>query len=120
VTNTRMRSATQKFLQCNPITGVCSPHLGKRKRGMNLAARSIAMLIHFKAERGARCDDCGNPHTMMHIWAQHLDRSVNLCVGCFRALTKALSQASAKLQVGEQSDIVRKHKGVVLFRRDHP
>jgi hypothetical protein len=113
-------SATEKFLRANPKLGSAWPVLAKDSRGMNLAQHSIAMLIHFNAERGAACDDCGNPHTMMHMWVRHLDRSVNLCLFCFRALTKALSQASGKLGVDDQLGIGRAHEGVVVLRRDHP
>ena len=78
------------------------------------------MLIHFNAESGAGCDDCGNPRTMMHMSMRDLDCSVNLCIACFGALRKALNQASRKLEVDATFGIRRAHKGVVVLRRDHP
>jgi hypothetical protein len=62
------------------------------------------MFIHFYADREVRCDDCGNLHSMMHMSLKLSDRSVNLCVPCFRALTKALSRAARKLGVDAQLD----------------
>jgi ribosomal protein S14 len=54
------------------------------------------MFIHFNSDKGA-CDDCGNPHTIMHMSVMHLDRSVNLCKACFRALAQAMGHASKKI-----------------------
>jgi ribosomal protein S14 len=55
------------------------------------------MFIHFNSDKGA-CDDCGNPHTIMHMSVMHLDRSVNLCRACFWALAQAMGHASKKIK----------------------
>jgi len=58
------------------------------------------MLIHFSAVKEAKCDDCGISPTIMHMSIRSSDRSVNLCVACFKALANALMQASRKLRIG--------------------
>jgi ribosomal protein S14 len=55
------------------------------------------MFIHFNSEKDAECADCGNSHTIMHILPEHMDRSIHLCVACFRALAEAMSHASKKI-----------------------
>ena len=77
------------------------------------------MFIHFNAESGAGCDDCGNPRTIMYMSMRDLDRSINLCIACFGALRKALNQASRKLEVDAPVGMRRAHKGVAVLRRDH-
>jgi hypothetical protein len=40
------------------------------------------MFIHFDSSDGEQCDNCGTPHTIMHMSTGHRDRSINLCLGC--------------------------------------
>jgi len=57
------------------------------------------MLIHFNSDPAAECDNCGTSDTIMHMSTQHPDRSVSLCIACFRVLLQALGAASEKLRV---------------------
>jgi hypothetical protein len=57
------------------------------------------MFIHFNSEQSSICDICGTPKTMMHMSVMSSDRSLNLCVGCLRALFQALTHASTKLKL---------------------
>jgi hypothetical protein len=60
------------------------------------------MFIHFDSSDGEECDNCGTPHTIMHMSTG--DRSVNLCLGCFSALAQVLGHASKKLRLGGNSE----------------
>jgi len=57
------------------------------------------MFIHFDSSDGEECDNCGTPHTIMHMSTGHRDRSVNLCLGCLSALVQVLGHASKKLRL---------------------
>jgi len=63
------------------------------------------MFIHFDSYKGAGCDDCGNPRTIMHMSVKRLDRSVNLCIACFWALAQAIRHASNKLPSDDRARI---------------
>jgi hypothetical protein len=65
----------------------------------------IEVFIHFNLDKGA-CDDCGNPHTIMHMSAMHLDRSVNLCKACFWALAQAMDHASKKINPPQLGTVI--------------
>jgi hypothetical protein len=56
----------------------------------------MGMFIHFNTEKGAECDHCGNPSTIMHMSVKPLDRSINFCVVCFGGLAQAIKHASKR------------------------
>jgi hypothetical protein len=62
------------------------------------------MFIHFDSSVGEECDNCGRPHTIMHMSTGHRDRSINLCLGCVSALAQVLGHASKKLRLGGYSE----------------
>ena len=57
------------------------------------------MFIHFDSDKGAECDNCGTPGTIMHMSVVRVDQSVNLCRVCFGAMAQAFSRASEKLKI---------------------
>jgi hypothetical protein len=59
------------------------------------------MFIHFNSDEGEECDNCGTPHTIMHMSMEYQSSSVNLCLGCLSALSLALGHASKKLRLQE-------------------
>ncbi len=57
------------------------------------------MFIHFDSDKGAECDNCGSPGTIMHLSMVRIDQTVNLCIVCFGSLAQAFSRASEKLRI---------------------
>ena len=57
------------------------------------------MFIHFDSDKGADCDNCGTPGTIMHLSMVRVDQTVNLCLVCFGALAQAFNRASEKLRI---------------------
>lgn len=57
------------------------------------------MFVHFDRDRTEKCDNCGVLGTIMHMSVDRFDATLNLCVGCFGALTRAFQNASAKLRI---------------------
>ena len=57
------------------------------------------MFIHFDRDQSEKCDNCGELDTIMHMSVERLDATLNLCVICFGALTRAFENASAKLRI---------------------
>ena len=60
------------------------------------------MLIHFDADKGGECDNCGYSGVMMHMAVLHAERNLNLCSTCFRALFLALRHATRKLRMEDE------------------
>jgi hypothetical protein len=61
------------------------------------------MFIHFDADKGAECDNCGERGTIMHMSVVRIEHAVNLCLVCFGAMAQALSVASEKLNLNRTS-----------------
>jgi hypothetical protein len=57
------------------------------------------MFIHFDSDKGAECDNCGAPGTIMHLSMVRVDQTVNLCIVYFGALAQAFNRASEKLRI---------------------
>jgi hypothetical protein len=55
------------------------------------------MFIHFNSDPGTGCDNCHRSGTIMHISIERLAHTLNLCAACFRAMFRAFSVASEKL-----------------------
>ena len=56
------------------------------------------MFVHFNTEKNAKCDNCCNPSTIMHMSVKPWNRSINFCVVCFWALAQAMNHASKKIR----------------------
>jgi hypothetical protein len=65
------------------------------------------MFIHFNSDKGVVCDNCGTTSTIMHMSIEHFERSLHLCIGCFRTLAQVIVQASKKLRITPQASAVR-------------
>lgn len=59
--------------------------------------RGTEMFLHFDSDPDGICDNCENTTTIAHMSVKRWERSMNLCIPCFMALAKAISQASQKL-----------------------
>jgi hypothetical protein len=67
------------------------------------------MFVHFNTEKSAKCDNCSNPSTIMHLSVKSWNRSINFCVVCFWALAQAMNHAS------KRSDRSNQKNGIDLF-----
>jgi hypothetical protein len=57
------------------------------------------MFIHFDADKGAECDNCGERGTIMQMSVLRMDQTVNLCLVCFGAVAQVFMRASEKLKI---------------------
>jgi len=65
----------------------------------NSPRRGFEMFVHFDSSKRVRCDDCGDPTTVMHLSLRRCGRSLRLCTRCFRAMALAISHGSRKLRL---------------------
>ena len=62
------------------------------------------MFIHFDSSEAARCENCGNLASVMHLSVRRSPIVLNLCTVCFRALTVAMVQACKKLETAPKPE----------------